>query len=102
MEEKKKNLEQVLNTKTCRPKMAPRSAEEMRRWQPRGLEHAGLFLISINPAWLLSFPAKRAKEKEKKNRPPKLTLPYESQGIETGKSNFLFCPPTYTYSLKCK
>lgn len=34
--------------------MATRSAEDMRRWQPRGLEHAGLFLISINPAWLLN------------------------------------------------
>lgn len=34
--------------------MATQSAEDMKRWQSMGLEHAGLFLISINPAWLLN------------------------------------------------
>lgn len=33
--------------------MATQSAEDIRRWQSRRLEHTGLFLISINLAWLL-------------------------------------------------
>lgn len=47
-------FQQILNIKLWRPKMATWSSENMRRWQPRGLEHAGFFLISINPAWLLN------------------------------------------------
>lgn len=43
-----------------------------------------------------SFPAKAL---HKKGKAPKLTLPYESLGIETRESNLLFCPPLYTYSL---
>lgn len=54
--------------------MASQSTEDMKRWQPGGLEHADLFLISINPAWLLNeFPRKK-KAKEKRHA-PKLTLP---------------------------
>lgn len=46
--------------------MATRSAEDIRRWQPRGLESTGLFLISINPAWLLNeLSSKRATAKKK-------------------------------------
>lgn len=35
-------------------KMAIRSVEDMKRWQPRGIDHADLFLISVNHAWLLN------------------------------------------------
>lgn len=68
--------------------MATRNTEDMRRWQPRGLEHTGLFLISINPAWLLNEISR--KNATEKRQAPKLTLPYESLGIETRESNFLF------------
>lgn len=67
--------------------MATQSAKDIRRWQPRRLERTGLFLISINPAWLLNeLSSKRATAKRK---PLTLTLPYNSLGIETRESNVL-------------
>lgn len=47
----------------------------VRRRQPWGPEHAGLFLISINPAWRL-IELSRQKLLEKESKGPKLTLPY--------------------------
>lgn len=43
---KKKNSEQILNTKIWRPNLATRRTEDKRRWQPRGFEYAGLFFSS--------------------------------------------------------
>lgn len=69
-----KKCTKIQSIKIPRPKMATWNSEDMRRWQLRGLERADLFLISINPAWLLNVLSRKKRLQEKNCKAPKANI----------------------------